>query len=384
MLKDNKMKKIKNVRRTYVFILLIMCLISFGLGYYVFSKFNTKEVRHLHINDSITLNAIPVKSGDFEIKNTYIGHTMAINQVNITPYVSGYLNKIIIKQGDFVKKGEELLVIDPKEYEAKLMASEALVFQAIADFRYNRNYYERVMKSGKNSFSETQIDEAKNKFLQADANLKNAIANKKVSEVDFGYTIIKAPIDGKIGNFDLSIGDFVSPQNGGIIDIVQINPIRVVFSISDREYFKFFKNNDSPFKDSVIKLKTADGSFFENNGTFKYTDNKIDKKTNSLAIYADFENNNNLLLPNTFVNIEVYQKISNAISIDKNIVIMKEKGNFINIARDEKIKTIPIDILAEEKDKYIIHNNFKNSDLVILDNIDNIKEGAVLEFNIVK
>ena len=157
-----------------------------------------------------------------------------------------------------------------------------------------------------------------------------------------------------------------------------------MFSISDREYFKFFKNNDSPFKDSVIKLKTADGSFFENNGTFKYTDNKIDKKTNSLAIYADFENNNNLLLPNTFVNIEVYQKISNAISIDKNIVIMKEKGNFINIARDEKIKTIPIDILAEEKDKYIIHNNFKNSDLVILDNIDNIKEGAVLEFNIVK
>ena len=139
--KDNKMKKIKNVRRTYVFILLIMCLISFGLGYYVFSKFNTKEVRHLHINDSITLNAIPVKSGDFEIKNTYIGHTMAINQVNITPYVSGYLDKIIIKQGDFVKKGEELLVIDPKEYEAKLMASEALVFQAIADFRYNRNYW---------------------------------------------------------------------------------------------------------------------------------------------------------------------------------------------------------------------------------------------------
>ena len=378
------MKRYKNVRRTYVFILLVMCLISFGLGYYVFMKFNTKEIRHLPINDSITLNATPIKSRDFEIKNSYIGHTLAINQVNITPYISGYLDKIIIKQGDFVKKGEELLIINPNEYEAKLLASEALVFQALADFKYKKDYYNRVIKAGKKSFSETQIEEARNNFLQADANLKNAIANKKLSEVDYGYTIIKAPIDGKIGNFDLSVGDFVSPQNGGIIDIVQTNPIRVVFSITDVQYFKIFKNNDSPFKDSVIKIKTADGIIFENNGTFKYTDNKIDKKTNSLAIYADFENDSNILLPNTFVNIEVYQKISNAVSIDKNIVIMKEKGNFINIARNEKLSTVPIEIFAEEENKYIIQNNFKNGDLVILDSIDNIKDGTLLRFNIIK
>ena len=378
------MEKYKNVRQTYVLILITMCLISFGLGIFVFSKFHIKEVRHIPINDSITINVKPLEVKNFEIKNSYIGHTLAINEVDITPFVSGYLNNIIVKEGDFVKKGELLVTIEPKEYEAKLKSSEAILLQTLARLEYNKSYYDRIKKSKKNSFSQIQKDEAKNNFLEAEANFKNAVANKMLAEINYGYTIIKSPISGKIGNFNLSVGDFVSPENGGIINIIQTNPIRVVFSLSDTEYFNIFNDSTAPFKDSVIKIKTTNGKYFDNNGVFKYTDNQINAKTNSLAIYADFENNNNILLPNTFVTVDIFNNIKNAISIDKNLVKMTEKGNFINIARNDKIVPIFINILAEENNIYIIKNDFDNGDLLILDDVSNIKDGTKLNFNIIK
>ena len=105
-----------------------------------------------------------------------------------------------------------------------------------------------------------------------------------------------------------------------MLDIVQTDPIRVVFSLTDVEYLNLTKQSNTPFKYSVIKLKTANGNTFKYNGTFKYTDNKINKATNSLAVYVDFKNDDIELLPNSFVNIEVFNLLKDVILIDKTLV----------------------------------------------------------------
>ena len=377
------MQDYKNVRKTYIFILIVMCLISFLLGYVMFRKFNFKEVRHIPVNDSITLNALPITPQTITVKNSYIGRTKAINQVNIVPLVSGYLKNISATEGANVKKGDLLIKIEPSEYIAKVEATNALVLQTKANYEYNKSYYERVMKSAK-AFSETQKDDAKNNLLQSEASYKNAIANRMLAEVNLGYTVIKSPINGKIGNFELSVGDFVSPQNGGLINIVQTDPIRVVFSLTDVEYINHFINNKSPFKDSVIKLRTANGDFFESNGEFKYTDNKINTNTNSLAVYADFQNKKGLLLPNTFVMVEVFNEIRNAVAIDKKYIIRKENGNFLTIGRNNKIEDIKVNILADKDNKYVLKNTFLQGDLLVLDNISQKDTNKKINFNISK
>ena len=98
------------------------------------------------------------------------------------------------------------MTIEPSEYIAKRDIAKASVLEAQASFDYNINYYERVLKAGKKSFSEIEIDNAKNNFSQAEAKLKSSLANLLLAEVDYNYTIIKAPISGLVGNFDLSIG----------------------------------------------------------------------------------------------------------------------------------------------------------------------------------
>ena len=219
----------KNERFVYILLLLILCLASFGLGFYMFKMSDAKEARPVPVNDSITLNAKPIMPGDVTVTNSYVGYAEAINQVQIIPYISGYLQEISVKAGQFVREGELLITIEPNEYKAKLDAAEASVLQAEAAFAYNQNYYDRVQKSGKKAFSEIETDNAKNNFLQSQAALKNAEANRALAQVNYGYTKIKAPISGLVGNFTLSPGDYVSPGNGTLLNIVQTNPIRVVF-----------------------------------------------------------------------------------------------------------------------------------------------------------
>ena len=156
-----------------------------------------------------------------------------------------------------------------------------------------------------------------------------------------------------------------------------------MFSLTDVEYLDMLKDSDKLFKDSVIKLKTANGENFEYTGTFKYTDNVINKNTNSLSVYADFKNDKNELLPNAFVTVEVYKDLKNVILIDKNYVKMKENGYFVSIAQNDKITQHKIKIITEMDNKYVVENSFETGDLLVLDDIKT-STTTNIKFNILK
>lgn len=349
----------------------------------MFKMSDAKEARPVPVNDSITLNAKPIMPGDVTVTNSYVGYAEAINQVQIIPYISGYLQEIPVKAGQFVREGELLITIEPNEYKAKLDAAEASVLQAEAAFAYNQNYYDRVQKSGKKAFSEIEIDNARNNFLQSQAALKNAEANRALAEVNYGYTKIKAPISGLVGNFTLSPGDYVSPGNGTLLNIVQTDPIRIVFSLTDAEYLNMAQSEKNLFNDSIIRLKTANGKIFPYPGEFKYTDNEINKTTNSLAVYTYFKNDKNELLPNSFVTVEVEKIFKDSVILDKNFIKMETTGNFVVIARNNAITKVKVDIIADKNNQYVLKNTFNAGDLLILDDVSNLKNGANIHFDII-
>ena len=378
------MKVYSKGRNIYIILLIGMCLVSFYLGFFMYKYQNPKEIKNIPINDSVTINVSPFVPQSFIVKNSYVGRVEAINQVKVIPLVSGYIEKISVKEGSFVEKDNLLINIKPDEFKAKMLSADATVLQAKSNLEYTKSYFERVQKSGKNTFSETEIDNAKNNYLQAEASYKEAIANLLFATVNYEYTVIKAPISGLVGNFNLSVGDYVSPNNNNLLSIIQTNPIKVVFSLSDVEYINMIQNDGKLFKDTVIKLRLANGDIFEHNGEFKYTDNQLNKNTNSMSIYTYFNNENNILLPNAFVNIETQKELKNIFVIKKQFVKMKEDGNFINIARNNNIISVPIKILSEKNDMYAIENNLKDGDLLVLDDVSNIGKKAKLKFNIQK
>jgi len=351
----------------YAFFLVFLCLISFALGYFAFNK-NLLESTKQDTSDILDIRVKPLQIKDIVIKNSYVGYVEAIHQVNITPYISGYLEKILIEPGQYVKKDDLLVSLEDAEYQAKVEAADANLLQAHASLNYNQNYYNRVQKSGKNTFSQTEIDEAQNNFLQAEASLKNAKANKALAEVNLRYTKIKAPISGLVGNFNLTKGDYVAPNASNLFNIVQTDPIRVVFSITDKEYLDM-KEDDDIFKDSVIKLTLANGKPFLHEGKIKYTDNKIKAETNSLTVYAYFNNSKNELLPNSYVTVDVFCTFKDSVLLDKNLIKMQDNGYFLTISRQDRLIQQPVTILSEYGDKFVIKNIFQKDDMVVLDNI---------------
>ncbi len=370
-------------RFIYIFLLIFMCLASFGLGVYVFKSENHLEARPLPQSDSIVLKAKPIIPQDNVVTKNYVGFVEAINQVQIIPYINGYLQNIAINAGQNVQKGDLLFTINPDEYRAKLNIAKAAVLQAQADFEYNQTYYNRVLKSGPKAFSETEIDSAKNNFLQSQANLENAKASLELAQVNLNYTVVKAPISGLIGNFTLSPGDYVSPSSGALLNIVQMSPVRIVFSLTDTEYLDLKENNPPLFQDCSIRLILSNGTAFEYSGDFKYTDNQIDKSTNSLAVYTYFRNDNYQLFPNSYVTIEVNRQFKNTVLISKELVQLLPNGNFITIARNNVPQHIPVQILADTGENYIIKNVFQSGDLLLLENLPNLSKGTLVHFNII-
>ena len=368
-----------------IYKILIVVLVFFVLGLYClyFYKAILNKKSHLPSVENISLNALPIVAEDVVVQKNYIGHAEAINQVQIIPYITGYLNNIVVKPGQYVKKDDLLLTIDDSEYKAKQIAAEASVLQALAAYDYNQNYYNRVQKTGGHAFSEIEVNNAKNNFLQAQASLKSAQANKKLADIDLNYTQIKAPISGLVGNFNLSCGDYVTPSGSILLNIIQTNPIRVVFSITDKEYLNM-KKDPTLFKDSVIKLTLANGQPFLHKGYFKYINNQLESTTNSLAVYAYFDNKDNELLPNSYVTVNIYKTFKNVVLLDKNLVQITADGCFLTIGQQNHIKKVPIQILSEKDNKFVIKNTFQTGDLLVLDDVETIKENASVHFKIQK
>jgi len=354
------------MKKQFIYILLgiIIGIVLLWSGFTWIKKtfFNPAALAKTEI---IHLKVKPITAQDITINREYIGYVEAIHQVQIVPYISGYLKDILITPGQMVKQGEPLVTINDAEYKAKLDAAEANVQQEKSSLEYNKNYYERVQKSGKRAFSQTEIDNAKNNFQQAEAQLKNALANEEFARINYNYTKINAPISGLIGNFTLSSGDYVAPQASYLLNIVQINPIRVVFSLTDKEYLEFTEDKNS-FSNTVIKLKMANGSLYEYNGEFKYTDNQINKQTNTIAVYAYFKNDKNKLLPNEFVTVEVFKLFKDSVLIDKDLVVMRPDGNFVMIYRNGLPSNVSVQIISETDKFYVVKNTFNKDDLIIL------------------
>ena len=368
-------------KSSIIFWIVILLLLIF-VGYY-FVSHNNNKAKQVIVDKEFVVNAIRIINTNMPITYKYIGYVTPIHEVSVTPYINGYLDKVLVEGGMEVKADDVLVVIQQGEYLANLEAAKANKQQAEADYNNSLLYYKRV-KAAKNAMSKTEFDNAKAKFLSAEAALSKAKADYDLAKINYEYTLIKAPISGVVGDVGLTRGNYVSPSGGELFSIVQYNPIRVVFSIADKEYLKILQETPRDlFKDAKIQIRLSDGKIHDKLGEYKYIDNSLNKSTNSVAVYVDFENPNKELLPNAYVTVEINQEIKDAIIVKQNMVLMRDDGNFLNIIRDNKIIEVPVEILGIEDNNYYIANKFQKGDLLVLDKIGSLNKNAKIKVNIV-
>ena len=350
----NFKENIKNI------IILILVLAIAFWGYLEYKRYKYNDVKMAPTVVAASIEVLAPKLQDITASYDYIGQVTAINQVDIVPYISGYISQILKSGGNFVKKNDVILTIRQDEYISQLESAQASVYSAVADYENAEIQYNRLKKAGSKAISQSEIDKARAAYLMSKAALKKAYANFTQSQINYEYTYLTAPFDGILGNINASVGDFISPASTKIVRLVQYNPIRVVFSVTDKEFLSS-KNQ----KITDVKLKVSDGSIYSGKGKIKYTANEINPTTNSIAIYAEFENPNRELIPNAYVKVILEKIYLNSILIAKDKIVFKQDGNYIYVVRKGILKLKKINILAQKGNDYIIKNNFEKEEFIV-------------------
>ena len=369
-------------KRFNMFMMFTAIILAFGAGFLSFQFLNRHQNNTISnvSHKPITLKAEYIMPQNSVLTHKYIGYITPVHEVDIKPYIAGFIEKVYVKGGQFVKKDDILLILKQDEYIAALHQADADILKSKAVLQNADSYFSRLKKAGK-SVSASELEAAKSQYLSALASLEQSKANYTLAEVNYNYTVIRAPISGVVGDISLTKGNYISPASGTLFKIVQYNPVRVVFSVSDKQYLEELAKK-IPFGDEKLFLQLPNGQIFPHEGTFRYTDNSINKSTSSMAVYADFKNIGKILTPNTFVTVLSKNTLQNTISVPKNAVVLENKGNFIYLIRGGILKKEPVDILGVVGETFILKNTFQKDDAVVTESVDQQNVGMPAEVRI--
>lgn len=374
----------KPEKRTYTDLLIILVILAAVLAWFFWPSAHRKPASEDSRSQELALNVMPLVPRDVSLTQSYIGYVTPIHSVDIVPYINGFLEDIMVDGGQKVERGDNLILIRQNEYKASLEAAEASVLQADATLNNAAVYYRRMKQAGTKVISKTELDNAKASYLSAKAALAQAKANRDLAKVNFDYTIIQAPISGIVGNVDLTRGDYVSPSSGTLLKIIQFDPIRVVFSITDKDYLnEMAKQSGGVFNGEAIKIRLSNGQIYNKTGKFRFLDNEINRSTNSIAVYADFENENHTLVANAYVDVLLEKNIKNGVPVRQNLVTMEDSGNYVYVVKDNGLERRKVDILGISGNDYILKNTFAAGEYLVLDKVGRIIPGQKLKLNVV-
>ncbi|MBO7097704.1 MAG: efflux RND transporter periplasmic adaptor subunit [Alphaproteobacteria bacterium] len=364
----------------YPLTIIVAVVLTFVAGFLFFKFFNISENKTFQNENKqqpLVLTAEPIYPTNTVLTQQYVGYVTPIHEVSVTPYIDGFIEKVYIKGGELVNKGDVLLILKQDEYIAMLENAKADIVKAQAVLQNAANYFERLKKAG-NAISASDLEAAEAQYLSALASLEQAKANYTQAQVNYNYTVIHAPISGIVGDVSLTQGNYVSPTSGPLFTIVQYNPIRVVFSISDKQYLKELSKT-KPFIDETLLLELPNGDIFKNKGVFRYTDNSINKQTGSMAVYADFQNIGKILTPNTYVTVLSKNILKNSVSVAKNLVILENNGNFIYLIRNGILRKEQVEILGTNGETFVLKNTFEKGDAVVTEKVNEQNIGMPAE-----
>jgi membrane fusion protein (multidrug efflux system) len=240
---------------------------------------------------------------------TFIGHVEPVRDVDLRAQIDGYVEEVSFQEGSMVKAGDVLFTIDSEQYQARVALRQAELAQAEAALDRAERYQKRLEASDARGISQANLDTAKSDAMQGRASIQQAKANLALAEIDLKHTRMVAPIDGRIGRTAANVGDFVSPTLGTLVRIVQVDPIRVVFSVTDREYLKVRESiADEAVQDALrVRLKLPTGTILDVTGMRDFENNEMSAETATLPVRVRFKNADGLLVPNGYVTVMIDQ-----------------------------------------------------------------------------
>jgi RND family efflux transporter MFP subunit len=332
----------------------------------------------------------------------FVGSVVAAQQVALTARVEGFLDEMNFTEGSFIEADSTAFVIEKDTYQAALEGAQAQLQSATAgqagaeanlkeaDITLVRQ--QQLVKT--NAVPQSSVDQAQAtrdsaaaQVDQAKAQIALAQSQLKTAELNLSYTDVKSPIAGRIGKANVTEGNLVSPQSGTLSTVVQTDPIRVVFSISDREYLEVVKalkpNNQGFAADAASyqpRLKLPDGTEYDQPGKIAFLDNTIDPTTGTIAVYAEFPNPQLKLVPGQFVQVTVQAGESVQLPVvPASAILQDQQGAYVfGLGEGNKAQIRRVTLGQRVGTDWAVTSGLAQGEIVVVSGIQKVQAGITV------
>lgn len=335
----------------------------------------------------------PVVEREVKSHSTFVGRTVAVDYVELSAQVEGYLAERLFTEGQLVQPGDLLFTIDPGSYEAKVESAEASVAKAQASVTENSSQLDRTKELfATQDVSQARLDQDTASFLQAQADLQVAQAELKEAQVDLDFTRIMAPIAGQIGIANYTIGNLITSSSDPLATITSLDPIYVTFTVTERDILEVKRQRIEQGEDAtfdtldgldrlvVPKVELPDGTMYDESGVIDFVDNSVDPRTGTVTIRAVFPNPHVLLSPGQFVSVVIESReATKRMVVPQAAVQEDQQGPFILVVNTQnQVETRQIQVGATEGTDWIVTSGLKVGESVIVEGLQKVRAGVAV------
>lgn len=342
----------------------------------------------------LQVQVVQVERNDVPLFLDMVGSTLGTQDVPIRARVEGFLESMNFQEGGFVSEGTLLYTIDPQPLQAELVGAQSQLAARQTDLAKAQNDLSRIAPLAEiDAVSQQDLDGAIAQEAVARAGVQASEASVRLAEIELSYTRIHAPIAGRIGLTQARPGEFVGREPNPVVLAVlsDIDPIRVRFSISERDYLILARSHlaeqrgaaDFNESDEAVPLQLilADGSIHPHPGRLAATSQSVDAGTGTFTFEALFPNPTNLLVPGQFARIRAqYELLENAVVVPRR-ALSELQGRFQIYVVDSSSQVVvkEVELGPVNGNEQVINAGLSGGETIIVEGIQKVRSGMTVD-----
>ncbi|HEX6708614.1 MAG TPA: efflux RND transporter periplasmic adaptor subunit [Albitalea sp.] len=326
---------------------------------------------------AVSVSSVRAEQRDYQVQLEATGTVTALTSVEIRPQVSSTIEKIHIREGQFVRKGEPLFTLDSRADQTNVAKAQAQVQKDLASLADAERQLARSKELvAQNFVSQVAVDQNQTLVDAQRAAVAADRAAVEAARVAMSYSRIAAPITGRAGIVSVALGSLVSPSSPAMITITQLDPIAVAFSLPQRN-----------LNDALQSLRSGGGSVIavlpEGRGTLQgklsFVDNAVDAGSGTVKVKALFDNAGDKLWPGAFVGVKMaVQTLKGAIVVPQAAIVQGARGKVVFVIEEgNKAAARPVEVVYAVGQDAVV-TGVKPGDRVIVDGRQNVRPGTVV------
>ena len=378
----------KTPRRLTYLAALILALVAGGGLVYANRSDSAEAAPAVRAEAAIPVSIQTVEERHIQLWQEFSGRLEAVDEVDIRSRVSGTILAVHFKEGSLVKAGDLLITIDPAPYAAEVDRASAQVVAARARMAYSASEAERAERLWKvKAVAKRELDERVNAQREAEAQLQAALAALKAAKLNLDYTQVRAPVSGRVGRMEITVGNLVAAGPGApvLTRLVSVNPIYARFDADEAAIAQVLRSRQrtdgvAGLKDIPVQMSTLTTGDRVLTGHLQLVDNQVDAGSGTVRMRAVFDSPDGLLLPGQFARVRLgSEQAAAAVLISERAVGTDQDKKFVLVVDDEdRTRYREVQLGNSVDGERVVLSGLSAGERVVVSGLQRVRQGSLV------